>query len=65
VSWYFQTHSCGVVASEDSVSSVKKALISIIENEDLRLNISKNAKRQAVADFSADVASEKFLSLLE
>lgn len=65
IAWYFRSHECGYVVSENDVSLVKEAIINLVENQDLRKRLSRSAKNRAFCDFSSEVSRKKFLSQVE
>lgn len=65
ISWYFKKHDCGLVVDRNNPESLAEAIEEILENEDLRYRIGRNARIRAEKDFSLEVAKERFYSILE
>ncbi len=65
VSWYFRKYDCGYVVDVDDVDALKTAVNEIINNLDLRRNLSANAKECARLDFDPILSSQAFIQAME
>ena len=64
VSWYFRKYGCGVVADNDDITTLARALKSIIDSKDLRTSIVAKAHARAESDFEISSAVDKFVELI-
>jgi glycosyltransferase involved in cell wall biosynthesis len=64
VSWYFRKYGCGVVADNDNIASLSRALKSIIDSKDLRTSIVTKAHERAESDFKISYAVDKFVEVI-
>lgn len=64
VSWYFKQHSCGLVVAENDPAELAKGIEALIEDGDLRRNLSKAAYARAKEDFDDITIKRKFTDLL-
>jgi glycosyltransferase involved in cell wall biosynthesis len=51
VAYYMKKYQCGIVADENSSTSLSEHILNLIRNEPLRHNVVKNARQQARLDF--------------
>jgi glycosyltransferase involved in cell wall biosynthesis len=61
---YFRRHRCGWIADQGDPGAIARELASIIEAPELRAEMTANARRQALLDFSPETAGEKILASL-
>jgi glycosyltransferase involved in cell wall biosynthesis len=61
---YFRRHRCGWIADQGDPGAIARELASIIEAPELRAEMTANARRQALLDFSPETAREKLLASL-
>ncbi len=64
VKWYLTEHQCGVVVDRDDPCDVRKAILRLLEDRDLRQSIRRQAWKRARVDFDPGVAQSKFLEAL-
>jgi len=64
VSWYLRKYDCGIVVDQDDPALLREAILRLIEDADLRLMLSKNARHRAQLDFSPELARLNFLSAI-
>jgi glycosyltransferase involved in cell wall biosynthesis len=65
VSWYFKKYKCGVVVDQNKPETLSQAILHIIDNVKLRMELGKNARARAHADFDLHSARMKFLNLFQ
>jgi glycosyltransferase involved in cell wall biosynthesis len=65
VSWYFRAHECGLVVDESDPAILAEAIERLLSDVELAERLSRNAKRQAEADFSISIARQRFAGLMK
>jgi glycosyltransferase involved in cell wall biosynthesis len=64
VASYFRTYACGALTDQNDVPMLAAEIRKIIDQPSFRSEIIKNALRQATADFSPQLARQKFVEVL-
>jgi glycosyltransferase involved in cell wall biosynthesis len=62
---YIQTHNVGLVYEEGSIESCSDAILSLYHNEDIRLEMSSNAKKRYEIDFESSRINNAFINYFE
>ncbi len=65
VSWYFKKYNCGIVVDQNKPKVLVKALLQILQDNDLRNTVMNNARVRAFVDFNLESARFKFQDLLK
>ena len=65
VSWYLKTHGCGFVVDVNDIGVLKKAILALIENAELRRKLTGSAQERAGDDFDPLRATQAFRVAVE
>lgn len=65
LSSYFTKNKCGVVVDKDDPMLLISAVEDLIKNDELKNEISKNAREAAVRDFSLDMVKSQFADFVD
>jgi glycosyltransferase involved in cell wall biosynthesis len=65
VGWYLKTHECGRVVDSNDPETLKRAILELIENGELRKKLSINARERARVDFDPGMATRALLQAVE
>lgn len=65
VSWYLRTHQCGLVIDVNDTQALRRAILELIEDEELRKRVSRNAQERARVDFDARSAARALKHAVE
>ena len=65
VSWYLRKYECGLVVDRDDPLALAATIKQLLDDQDLRRFLSKNAQARARADFSPVEAGKSFLATLD
>jgi glycosyltransferase involved in cell wall biosynthesis len=65
VSWYLRKYECGLVVDRDDPLALAATIKQLLDDQDLRRSLSKNAQARARADFSPVEAGKSFLATLD
>ncbi len=60
VSWYFRNYKCGVVVDQSKPEMLGRAIQRILDDADLRKELSDNSRSRAQVDFNLNSAQDKF-----
>ena len=64
VAYYLEKNQCGLVASENSLASLKVHILKLINDDGFRRVITRNARQRAQLDFDPQVAHERLVDFL-
>jgi len=64
VSWYFKQHSCGLVVAHNDPAELAKGIKMLIQDRDLRRDLSNAAHARAKEDFDGIAIKKRFTDLL-
>lgn len=62
--WYFRQYDCGLLVPEDNVELIICSIYQILQDEELRLRLSTNAKNRARIEFDPKLAQIKLLEVI-
>jgi len=64
VAFYLNQHQCGFVASRNDSADLRQHILNVIKDEDLRRQITRNARQRAQSDFDPAVARKSLAAFL-
>ena len=65
ISQYFRKNGCGVVVDEARIDLLADALSTLINNPALRIQISQQARKQAIKDFALETIRAQFINIVQ
>ena len=64
VSWYFRANRCGIVVDEENSGTLVAAISRLLKDENLREEVSGNARQAAERDYRVEYAQKVFQELM-
>jgi glycosyltransferase involved in cell wall biosynthesis len=65
VGWYLREYNCGLVVDRDDPLALAEAIRRLVQDQELRKTLGRNARLRAKTDFTAEQARGALLQLLE
>lgn len=65
ISWYFRKNQCGIVVNENNPEILAKALVEIIEDKNMQIELGNRAIQAARKDFDISIVRTNFIKFLK